>query len=218
MDHQSKQTDNTFKGYYEDILAKLMELGLSSIQIDQLRKYGVPATDSVTGFYEGRSGEGRISTLWRAIDHIKRTGQVAFYIEMDLRNLGGLNAVLGHSGANEIFAKIASVISKEFKLACSTAILFRHGGDELSAFLIDTSEAAAMRAIRTIRNRVRKLANDYRLNNIPHPKFPGNVRRQGFGVHFGTCQLSADHENNPALVFMEADIKLERGKKRTGSK
>jgi diguanylate cyclase (GGDEF)-like protein len=187
-------------------------LGLSPEQIKALRKYGLLATDSVTGFHEGRSGKGRISTLRRAIQHVKRTGEQAYYIEMDLQNLGGLNAALGHTRANRVFAKVAALICQGLSRAAAEAIFFRHGGDEMSAFLIDTTGEAVLAAAEAVRSRVGRLARRHGLDTLPHPKHPDDVRRRGIGVHFGVCRLSAEHEQAPTVVFSEADTELERRK------
>src|SRR5205807_1342755 len=156
-------------------------------QIEALRKYGLLATDNVTGFHEGRFGRGRLLTLQFAIRHVQQTGERAFYVEMDLRNLGGLNAALGHTRANQVYARIAAIIRKELSAAASEAVLFRHGGDEMSAFLIDTTEEAVRAALETVQSRVRTLAKRHHLNAIPHPKHQEDVRWRGIGVHFGVC-------------------------------
>ena len=99
-----------FQGFYEKALKTVADLGLSPRQIDVLREFGLLATDNVTGFQEGRSGPARFETLKDAIRHVTVTGERAYYISMDLQNLGGLNSKLGHTGANEVFSRIAGII------------------------------------------------------------------------------------------------------------
>ncbi len=181
-------------------------------QIEALREYGLLAPDNVTGFHEGRSGVGRISTLRRAIQHVKRTGESAFYVEMDLQNLSGLNAALGHTRANQVYRRIATIIRGELSGCASEAVFFRHGGDEMSAFLIDTTEEKIEAAAQAVRSRVLTLAIRCNLDAIPHPKHPGDVRWRGIGVHFGCCKLSAEHEQDLTVVFRQADTALERRK------
>jgi diguanylate cyclase (GGDEF)-like protein len=215
VSQQTRLRGNKFADYYQDALAKLEALGLSPTQIEALREYGLLATDNVTGFHEGRFGRGRIATLRRAIQHVKRTGEQAYYVEIDLRNLGGLNAALGHSGANRVFARVAAIIRKGLSAAASEAIFFRHGGDEMSALLIDTTGEAVRAALEAVRSRVGRLAKRSRLDAIPHPKHPGDVRQRGIGVHVGLCRLSAEHEKDLAFVFRHADTELERRKRGT---
>ena len=203
--HQAHSLRGKFSDFHEDALAKLCKLGFSPTQIETLRNFGLLATDNVTGFHEGRSGTARISTLQRAIQHVKWTGEQIFYVEMDLQNLSGLNATLGHTGANEVYGKIAEIIRQELSAIASQTVFFRHGGDEMSAFLIDTTEEAVQGGVTT-------LANRSDLHAIPHPKHKGDVRWRGIGVHFGVCRLSSDHEKDPTFVFRQADTELERQK------
>jgi GGDEF domain-containing protein len=207
--------DQKFISYFEDAVARLRGMGLSPTLIEALRAYGLLATDNVTGFHEGRSGGGRVSTLRRVIRHVRRSGVEAFYIEMDVQNLGGLNAALGHSGANQVFAEMAAVVLREFTAAASEAVFFRHGGDEMSAFLIDTTEAAVRSAMDAVRAQVVSLARRRQMDAIPHPKYPTDARRRGIGIHFGICRILAAHEADPTMVFAEADAELE-GRRRVG--
>jgi GGDEF domain-containing protein len=207
-----------FWGYYEEALAEIRAMGLTPALIEALKEYGLLATDCVTGFHEGRFGKGRVSTLRRAIRHVKRTGEQAFYVEMDLRNLGGLNAALGHSRANEVYREIAAVIRQELSGVASQTTFFRHGGDEMSAFLIDTTEGALRAALGAVRLRVAGLAKRYGVDDIPHLKHGHDWRPRGIGVHFGVCRLSAGYERDPAEVFRLADTELERTKGATAGR
>jgi diguanylate cyclase (GGDEF)-like protein len=188
-------------------------MGLSPTQIEALRQYGLLATDNVTGFHEGRSGGGRVSTLRRAIQYVRRTGEQAFYVEMDLQNLGGLNAALGHTGANEVYREIATIIRKELSSVASEATFFRHGGEETSAFLINTTEEAVRGALEAVRRRVARLARRYRVRDIPHPKHSHDLHTRGIGIHYGVSRLTAACDQDPALVFRRADTELERRKR-----
>ncbi len=209
MIQHSRLRVSKFSDYYEHALVKLRKMGLSLAQIKAMKKYGLLATDNVTGFHEGRCGEGRISTLRRAIQHVKQTGEQAFYVEMDVQNLSGLNTALGHTEANGIYAAIANFIRQELSAVASVATFFRHGGDEMSVFLIDTNRVAVAAAMETVQSRVRRLARRSHLDAIPHPKHQDDMRWWGIGVHFGVCMLSADHELDPTIVFRIADTELE---------
>jgi diguanylate cyclase (GGDEF)-like protein len=186
-------------------------------QIEALREYGLLAKDNVTGFHEGRSGKGRFRTLEKAIRHVQRTGEQASYVEMDLKNLGGLNDTLGHAGANQVYKSIAAVVLEELSAVASEAVFFRHGGDEMSAFLIDTTEEAVRGAMISVQSRVSVLARRSGLDSIPHSKHKDDPCRRGVGVHFGVCMLTAEFEKDPTLVFRHADIELERRKNGTSS-
>jgi GGDEF domain-containing protein len=149
-----------------------------------------------------------------AIQHVKETGEEAYYVEMDLKNLSGLNAALGHSGANEIFSMIAAIVRREFSAIASEACFFRHGGDEMSAFLIDTTESDLRRAIIKANREIALLADSHDLNAIPHPKHEGDERFSGLGIYFGFAEIQACHEAEPEEVFSMADRVVENKKMR----
>lgn len=202
----------SFVSYYEYAIQRLLASGITANQLESLWDFGLLAMDNVTGYFEGRSGKARMWTLKEAIRHVKETEEEAYYIEMDLRNLGGLNAVLGHSQANEVFSDIADIIRRTLSSVASDAVFFRHGGDEICAFLIDAKKQAILAAFEQVHENVAKLAADYNVDDIPHPKHPANKDMRGVGIHAGIIQLSLRHEKDATLVFREADIELERSK------
>jgi hypothetical protein len=84
----------------------------------------------------------------------------------------------------------------------------RNGGDETSAFLIDSSEQAIREAFRTIGQEVAAIARRYKVNGIPHPKHPNDKRFNGTGVRFGLVRLWPVKELDPGLIFRQADSHL----------
>ncbi len=203
-----------FVDYYQQALQEIIALGITQEQMSVLRKYGLLANDNVTGFYEGRSGDSRYQTLIQAIQHVKKTGEEAYYVEMDLQNLGGINAVLGHTGANEIYTKIAEVIKANLQPIASESAFFRHGGDEMSAILVDTSEQAVVMAFEKIKAQVGEVARYFKVHDAPHPKHADDDSYKGTGVHYGYARILPQHEANPTLIFKEADTKLEMNKRK----
>lgn len=199
-----------FADYYQAAMKEIIALGITPQQMAVLKKYGLLANDNVTGFYEGRSGEGRYQTLIQAIQHVKQTGEQSFYVEMDLQNLGGINAKLGHTGANEVYTQIAGVIKQQLSAIASDSAFFRHGGDEMSAILVDTSAENIERAFQKISQLTLQIAQKYNVHDAPHSK-PGGIA--GTGIHHGIAQILPQHETNPGLVFREADTKLELNKR-----
>jgi GGDEF domain-containing protein len=199
-----------FLNYEEHSLQQIRALGLTQTQIDALRPHGLLATDNVTGFHEGRCGPGRTDTLLRAIRHAARTASECYYVEMDVRNLGGLNAVLGHTGANEVYRAIAAVIRSRLSPVAAAAVFFRHGGDEVSALLIGSTEAAITDAFDEVRQQVDEVARRHGVDDVPHPKHPQDRRSCGTGVRFGLVRLTAGHEGQPAHVFALADEDVKR--------
>jgi GGDEF domain-containing protein len=215
MNAQPVRCRKNFVHFYEYARQRLLASGITTEQIERLRDFGLMARDNVTGYYEGRSGQGRTWTLKEAIRYVKDTGEEAFYVEMDLRNLGGLNAAKGHTKANEVFSAIAAIVRSELASVASEAAFFRHGGDETCAFLVNTTEQAVRGAIERVHSEVAKLAMDHEIDDIPHPKHRDDDSFRGIGVHFGLVRLSAQHEQDPTLVFRQADIELEGSKQLT---
>lgn len=203
---------NKFLNYYEQAMKEIIALGITPQQMAVLKKYGLLANDNVTGFMEGRSGEGRYQTLVQAIQHVKQTGEQAFYVEMDLQNLGGINAKLGHTGANDVYAAIANVIKQQLQAVSSDSAFFRHGGDEMSAILIDTTPQNIETAFQKISQLTLQIAQKYNVHDIAHPKH-NDSNYTGTGVHHGVAQILPQHETNPGLVFREADNRLELNKR-----
>jgi len=197
--------------FYADAWQRITAWGVAPGLIDRLKEYGLLADDNVTGFHEGRFGTARMATLKKAIEHVKRTGERILYVEMDLANLGGLNAALGHSRANEVFAKVAAVIRTELS-AVAEAVFFRHGGDEMSAFLVGATEQELRRAFGRVRRGVVQLAREYGVEAVPHPKHPHEERLRGISVRFGISRVLARHEDDPTGVFRAADTEVERYK------
>jgi GGDEF domain-containing protein len=136
--------------YYEDAVQTLLASGITTEQIESLRDFGLMAQDNVTAYYEGRSGKGRFWTLEEAIRHVTETAEESYYVEMDLRNLGGLNETIGSTKANEVYSAIAAIVRSEFSAVASETAFFRHGGDETSAFLVNTTEKTVREAIERV--------------------------------------------------------------------
>lgn len=214
MPAQLQRTRKRFVDYFEHAVQKLLASGITTDQMERLREFGLMARDNVTGFHEGRSGAGRFATLQMAIQHVKETKEEAYYVEMDLKNLGGLNAFLGHSEANEIFGMIALIVWRDLSAIASEACFFRHGGDEMSAFLINTTERDLRSAISRINWEVAILAETNGLDEIPHPKHKGDARYSGLGLYFGFSQILSRYEHDPTAVFSVADQAVENRKTR----
>jgi GGDEF domain-containing protein len=147
-----------------------------------------------------------------AIRHVHETGEQAHYVEMDLRNLGGLNAALGHSAANEVYSAIAAIVRSELSAVSSESAFFRHGGDETCAILIDATNRAVRSAIKRTDLRVAKLAREYGVDDIPHPKHRNDPDRRGIGVVFGLVRLCGRHRFDPTIVFRQADREMQPGR------
>ena len=90
-------------------------------------------TDGLTGLH---SEENRLKVAVHVLGELnKGTFKSACYVELDIRNLGGLNRYAEWDSANVVFRRIADIL----RIASNTLLkdgiqveTFRHGGDELS--------------------------------------------------------------------------------------
>ena len=202
-----------FRGFYEKAHKTIADLGLTPQQIDVLREFGLLATDNVTGFQEGRSGPARFETLKDAIRHVTVTGERAYYISMDLQNLGGLNSKLGHTGANEVFSRIAGIIEVFLAAMGKDVVLFRHGGDELSAMIFNVNDFRLSATFQKITQAIEELSGQFGLEYLEHPKNPGDPRYFGTGLHFAIVPIRPEDASHPQRIFQTADVLLEQRKK-----
>ncbi|MBK6849291.1 MAG: hypothetical protein IPG96_17770 [Proteobacteria bacterium] len=161
------------------------------------------------------AGDNRIPTLERAIAHVGRNPtDHAFYVVVDIANVGGMNAEHSKSKVNhQVLHAFATIlrdrlrkIGKRSQLSVSG---FRHGGDELSFVLVGTglSEAAVQTAMAEAQAQVRQAATIAGLMNTPPLK---KGRPPGTGIYFHIAPIPGD-SHIPTLLDA-ADHALEMKK------
>lgn len=195
---------------------------------DIFQRAGGDAVDPVTGF---ELAYGRVPTLERAIKFTAESkGERGYYVEVDLRNLGGLNKNLGHSGADRIYARMAQIIGEELHaLEADTKMfgkvsvtLFRHGGDEVSAVIVgpelapEVLQGAMERAQRRIADYVAATTfttadgKTHALANIDHPKHPGDASVRGTGIVFGMAELQPTVTATDTIGTADRQVELKK--------
>ena len=233
-DFEHRMQAEEFRTHKEDrenlfVLAALKEGVAESVARRLFRESGAAAKDTVTGFDMAAD---RKPTIQNAIDYIKNNSTATgFYVEVDIRNLGGLNAVLGHTGADGVFAELSRLTEDNVRQLEGGAVKvarFRHGGDEFSFVVFSSDGSIAkkdvelklMRASDAIARYVDetriaainteaedKLAT---LRSIEHPKHKGDHRYNGTGIVFGVSGiLGTDSVGN---VTAAADLEVEQKK------
>jgi GGDEF domain-containing protein len=185
---------------------KAKGLGLTEKQIKELEPQ--EALDVVTGL---QKAENREPTMKRAIEHVSETGEQGHYIEADITNLGGLNDKLGHTGANKVYNKFATIFAEEMDNIGADATKFRHGGDEISAIVVNASKEQIDAALTKARDRIATYTKDEGLSEIVHPKHRRNKEMRGTGLIFGTSEITENKEAGD--IFSEADISVEETKR-----
>jgi GGDEF domain-containing protein len=172
--------------------------------------------DGLTGFERATDRE---STVLKAVEHVARTGAAALYVEVDVRNMGGLNEALGRSKADAVFAQIAGIVERELMGGALSSLgdvwPFRHGGDEFSFVVVGrrpsigeaqlefATVASLTRATADVNEQTRQYAA------VPHRK-DKEKRPFGTGVVWATSLIRPGMV--PEKIFKVADVKVEQKK------
>jgi GGDEF domain-containing protein len=172
--------------------------------------------DGLTGFERAADRE---STVLKAVDHVARTGAAALYVEVDVRNMGGLNEGLGRSKADAVFAQIAGIVERELMGGALSSLgdvwPFRHGGDEFSFVVVGRRQcigeaqlefatvASLTRATADVKEQTRQYAS------VPHRK-DKEKRPFGTGIVWATSIIRPGMV--PEKIFKVADLKIEQKK------
>jgi diguanylate cyclase (GGDEF)-like protein len=194
-------------------VATAVEMGLS--WDDALVLYdlsGAASTDGVTGFAPAKD---RRPTVARAIEHAAANQfESAYYVEVDIQNLGGLNAELGHTGADRVYSKIAGITEQhvESLRADDHTCSFRHGGDEFSFVVVGSlsTQGQVEGALAAADREIRQYIANEGLADIEHPKHRGNPAKSGAGIIFGVSRIRGQEQL--AEVFSAADRVVEQKK------
>jgi len=197
----------------ETFVAAAAEMGLE--RQDALVLYGLSGAESpdvVTGFAPAKD---RRPTVARAIETVGASRfDSAFYVEVDIQNLGGLNAALGHTGADQVYSRIARITEQHIENlrtddhTCS----FRHGGDEFSFVVVGAgnTQAQVEAALAAADREIRQYIASEGLATIEHPKHRGNPAKAGAGIVFGVSRIRG--QDQLADVFSAADKVVEQKK------
>lgn len=195
----------------ERFVGAAADIGVSNTNAEELYEIsGGAAKDVVTGFAPAQD---RGPTVERALDRIaKNANKNAFYVEVDIRNLGGLNNVLGHSDADVVFAEMTRITQKHIQSLGAGSCSFRHGGDEFSFVVIGpsaTQEGIEM-ALEQADMEISKYIADKGLAEIEHPKHIGEASKYGAGIIFGVSRIGT--QKTAKDVYGVADKVVERKK------
>ncbi|HEX5464454.1 MAG TPA: hypothetical protein VFW88_07040 [Burkholderiales bacterium] len=186
-----------------DFSAKAKEQGLNDAQIAALAPKDV--RDPVTGFY---GASDRLPTLKRAQDFVLQTGQPGVYVEADLKNLGGVNATLGHTEANrQVYTPFAKLFQQNLEATGGQVIPFKHGGDEVSAVVVGADPKNVQAALTKTEQQAQVLGEKAGLGDVPHPKYSGV---KGTGLYTGMAEI---HPGTPVEdIPKQVDTDIEKVK------
>lgn len=186
-------------------------------KIASRKQFSAPI-DATTGLFEGRRENDQgvtdaESAIGRAIDHVKSTGDRAFYVSADIANLGGLNSYFKNvaSKANPHYRALADIVSRELAKTGATVDGFRTGGDEFGAIVVGGNEAAIQKALDNARLSVRGYVKANGLADFEHPKHKDDASKRGLGLHLGYARISGAMSAKDAMAY--ADLNMDASKK-----
>jgi GGDEF domain-containing protein len=172
-------------------------------------------TDKVTGFGTDPARIFAINNSFAKFqkDQTKPIG----YVDIDLANLGGLNAFRGSNElANKDFEAIAKIIELEVRAKYPEALFFRYGGDEMSIIAEGAQPDELDEIMSSAKNKVDTYAKQAGIDNLPHPKDkPNDPHAPGVSIYFGTTNYfdKADIED----IIITADKETGAKKKQRGA-
>lgn len=190
-DYMLKQ-DEAFNQERQDYLkehGKEAPAGYLATRRARIEKDLAPSREGVTGLL---NNESLVRTLDRAQEHVKKTGETAHFFSVDLKNLGGLNPVVGHSGGNTVLRDVVDMIQEELAPLGAHQSHYKVGGDEFGGVLVGQDRATIDAALERVKQRVQHY-NDTKtfqvdgktvhLKDIPHPK-PERAGQLGTGIEY----------------------------------
>lgn len=168
--------------------------------------------DTVTGMYPSKD---RIPTMNRARDYVDANNTEGSYGDIDVRNLGGLNAAFTHTGANKHFKAFADIIAKHADDQAS--VKFRHGGDEMSVVAPATPVDRLIKQLSAAQAEINKYVEDNNLQDLPHAKHEGKSEEvkqlaKGTGIYFGVSMLDTDVTNSEIIQAAEEQTESQKPK------
>lgn len=164
-----------------------------------LASSGADEVDELTGF--DKAADRRL-TLSNAVRHLARTGARGVYVEVDLRNLGGLTKERGRQRADEVYAAMSTMTEQAVLGLDADVSRFRHGGDEFSFVLVgrDATPSAVGAALTGAQQAIRRYVETQGLHEIEHPKHPNDPGKRGTGIIFGVAPITPARENVDSVV------------------
>lgn len=168
------------------------------------------AIDDVTGYVDGRAQGVKSATVERAQEHVRDTGESAFYVDGDIVNLGGLNKAAKDdmTVANRHFRAMTDILRGELEAIGADVVPMRTGGDELGAVVVNSGEAEIRSAMQAADAKIRAYATQNGLDTIPHTK-QGRTD-VGVGLHLGLSPIVPGVATNE--IFSRASAEVNQSK------
>lgn len=173
---------------------------------------GVVEEDPVTKFELGADRE---PTIKRAIEYVGSSmTEQAFYIEVDVRNLGGINDKLGIAEGRKILFTASQIAQKYVRQLGGNGFVgsFHHGGDEFCFVIVGEVDLETLEAKLTAAEYEFAEINDTEINgiavrNVVHLKHPSQY---GTGIAWGVSAITAGSKVGEVLSTADQIIELKK--------
>jgi diguanylate cyclase (GGDEF)-like protein len=134
---------------------------LFSFYCHQLRSLEGTYRDSLTGLYNRRSFDQRMTSLLGKHNLARRRNQStpSVFVMLDIDHFKLINDEYGHLYGDEVLAIVARIMADSFR---EYDLLFRYGGEEFAAVLMDLDDVLAVKALERFRA------------SVEHHAFPRN--------------------------------------------
>jgi diguanylate cyclase (GGDEF)-like protein len=135
---------------------------LFSFYCHQLRGLESSYRDSLTGLYNRRAFDQRIAALFNSQHRPRRRHQFtpSAFAMLDIDHFKQINDKFGHLYGDEVLAIVAKIMTDSFR---DYDLLFRYGGEEFSAVLMEIDPEGVHDALDRFRQRVEQ--NDFPRHN-----------------------------------------------------
>ena len=109
--------------------------------------------DSLTGLYNRRAFKQRMGMLLNEHNHRPRENQFSpsFFVMLDIDNFKNINDEFGHLYGDEVLSIVAKIMTDSFR---EYDLLFRYGGEEFIAVLMNVDENRCHKALERFRRNI----------------------------------------------------------------
>jgi diguanylate cyclase (GGDEF)-like protein len=126
---------------------------LFSFYCHQLLSLESTYRDSLTGLYNRRAFDLRMESLLNQRHRPRRQNQFSpsYFVMLDIDNFKSINDDCGHLYGDEVLATVARIMTDSFR---EYDLLFRYGGEEFTAVLMDIDEERCIKALDRFRQNI----------------------------------------------------------------
>jgi GGDEF domain-containing protein len=140
------------------------------------------------------------------IEAAKQSGEPSTYVELDLKNLGGLNKHAGSISAADEHVKAMTSIAKQELDSVGEVVPFKKGGDEFAFVVKGADPATTHDALAAAQEKVNAYAEENGLHQIENPK----GGEPGTGIHFAATEIHPDRPISDTVKSAESLVEARK--------